>query len=151
MMPVGKDFRLTEREKKIMEQRMKLSEQRLERVIERTRNPPSVSPYLIETVHEELALRQMQKYFGSREKKDIDLFWKNQKRFLDKLSLRYYISNHAKFLRENEEYAAKFKDMSFEELKAYRANNQRIYNTLCENMNQIFPKYLSLDGVLVQI
>ena len=151
MMPVGKDFRLTERERKIMEKRRELSEQRLDRLIEKTKNPPYVSSYLIATVHEELALKQMQKYFGSHEKKDIDLFWKNQKRFLDKLSLRYYISNHAKFLRENEEYASKFKDMSFEEMKAYRENNGKIYNALCKRMNQIFPKYLSLDGVLVQI
>ncbi len=149
MMPVGRDFRLIERERKLREHREELSEERLEDAVEKIKNPPSLSFYLVETVHEELALKQMQKYFNSKSKKDIDLFWKNQKRFLDKLGLRYYISNHDKFLKENPEYAAKFKDMNFEELKSYRANNQNIYNDLCRHMNNLSPRYLSLDGVLI--
>lgn len=162
MLPSGKDFRLTERERKIMEKRRELSEQRLDRIIERTRNPPSVSPYLIATVHEELALKQMQKYFGFKGKRETDMFWKNQKRFLEFIDLKNshrgfekansgYKYSHAWFLTKNPEYASKFENMNSKELRLYRENNWRIYNILCERMHEIAPEYASLDKILAPL
>jgi hypothetical protein len=155
MLPSGKDFRLTERERKIMEKRRELSEQRLDRIIERTRNPPSVSPYLIATVHEELALKQMQKYFGVQGKRETDMFWKNQKRFLEFINFEKansgYKYSHAWFLNKNPEYASKFENMNSKELRLYRENNRRIYNILCERMHETAPEYASLDKILAPL
>ena len=132
MLPSGRDFSLIERERKIEEQRKKLHEQRVNWIIERTKNPPSISRDLIATVHEDLTLKQMQKYFGFREKKELtNLFWKNQKRFLEFIDINNpyegfekanpgYKYSHAWFLHENSEYASQFRDMSSKELQEYR-------------------------------
>jgi hypothetical protein len=162
MLLSGRDPKLIERENKIEEQRKKLHEQRVYWIIERTKNPPSVSHELIATVHEDLTLKQMQKYFGFREKKALTLFWKNQGRFLEFIDISNpyegfekanpgYKYGHAWFLDKNPEYASQFRDMSLRELQEYREENWKIYNNLCVRMHEIAPKYNSLDAILIPI
>ena len=91
MLQSGRDPRIIEREDKIREQRKKLHEQRVNWIIERTKNPLPVFSNLIAAVHEDLTLKQMQKYC-SRETKLTNLFWKNQRRFLEFIDLNNPLS-----------------------------------------------------------
>jgi hypothetical protein len=162
MLPPGRDSKSIERENKIIEQRKKLHEQRVNWAIERIKNPPHVSLYLIATAHEELALKQMQKYFDLKGKKEANLFWKNQERFLEFIALNNLYSgfekakpgykySHAWFLHKNPEYASKFENISPRELQTYREKNWEIYNNLCIRMHEIAPKHNSLDAILIPI
>lgn len=163
MLQSGRDPMVIKRENKIREQRKKLHEQRVNWIIERTKNSPSISPDLIATVHEDLTLKQMQKYFAYKKIEYINFFWKNQKRFLEFIELKDnpykgfekaspgYKYSHAWFLHKNLEYASQFENMSLKELQEYREKNWKTYNNLCIRMHEIAPKYNSLDAILIPI
>jgi len=165
MLPSIRDFRDIEKGNEVGEKGKKLHEQRVNLIIERTQNPPFASLDLIAAVHENLVLKQMQKYLGSKKTKFTRLFWKNQKRFMEfididnphwglkkaeKTNIGYKYS-HAWFLDKNPEYASQFKNMTFKKLKEYREENWKIYNNLCINMNEIAPRYKSLDEILIPV
>jgi len=162
MLPPGKDPQTIERENKIRKQRKKLHEQRVNWIIERIKNPPHVSSDLIMAVHEDLTLRQMEKYFGFQKKELTNLFWKNQRRFLEFIDINHphegferaklgYKYSHAWFLDKNPEYASKFENMSLRQLQEYRKKNWETYNNLCTRMHEIAPEYSSLDSILIPI
>jgi len=165
MLPSVRDFRYIEKGNEVREKGKKLHEQRVNFIIERTRNPPFESLYLIAAVHENLVLKQMKKYLGSKKTKLTRLFWKNQKRFLEFIDLDNlhlglkkaekanigYKYSHAWFLDKNPEYASQFRNMRLKELQEYREENWKIYNNLCINMNEISPKYKSLDEILIPV
>ena len=102
----------------------------------------------------------MQKYC-SQKTELTNLFWKNQRRFLEFIDLNNpykgfekanpgYKYSHAWFLHKNPEYASQFKNISLKKLQEYREKNWEIYNNLCIRMHEIAPKYNSLDAILVQ-
>ena len=150
------------RERKIREQRRELSEQRADFIIRRTKNPPYAPLELIATVHEDLTLKRMQRYFGSQEERETNLFWKNQRRFLEFIDPNNphqglgkanpgYNYSHAWFLKKNPEYASQFESLTAKGLQEYRKKNWEMYNNLCTRMHEIAPRYKSLDAVLIPI
>jgi len=161
MIPSGRDSKIIERENRIREQRKKLHEQRVNWIIEGTKNPPPIPANLIATVHEDLTLKQMKKYCSQKTELS-NLFWKNQRRFLEfidlsnlcrgfeKASLGYKYS-HAWFLHKNPEYASQCRNIGLKKLQKYREKNWEIYNNLCIRMHEIAPKYNSLDAILIPI
>jgi hypothetical protein len=165
MLPSRLDSRSIEERDKIREEGRKLHLQRVNLIIQRTQNPPYASLDLIATVHENLVLKQMKKYLGSQKTEGTDLFWKNQKRFLEFICLNNpylglkkaekakigYKYSHAWFLDKNPEYTSKFRDMDFKKLQKYREENWKIYNNLCRDMHEISQKYNSLDEILVPV
>jgi hypothetical protein len=143
----------------IERKRQELLENRMEYLVRRAKNPPSlkninsnVEEYaLIAAAHEELALRQMQKAIDSGDSKK---FWKNQKRFLQFIDLEKpfalsekanlgYKCGHAWFLRNNPCFSMRFLDMNQEQLREYRKSNWREYNRLCTERNEEEKRYCS--------
>jgi hypothetical protein len=159
----GPDQDLIRRDNDLRKQKRKLSEQRADFIIKRTKNPPFASLDLIATVHEDLTLKQMRGYFGFPRKKELtNLFWKNQRRFLEFIDTNNlqaglekanpgYNYSHAWFLHNNPEYASQFKELTPKELQEYRERNWKMYNGLCMLMHKIAPKYGSLDAVLIPV
>ncbi len=156
------DLELVRRQEEIRERKRELSEQRADLIIKKTRNPPYVPLELIATVHEDLTLKRMQRYFGSQEEKETNLFWKNQRRFLEFIDINNphqglkkanpgYNYYHARFLHGNPEYASQFENLTPKELEKFRENHWKMYNNLCRRMHEIAPKYDSLDAILIPV
>lgn len=132
----GGDSSSAERNERIREKKKEGLIRLYDMEARRAKNLPSlltIDIYLpekdvIAAVHEELCLRQMQRYLGD----SSSLFYKNKRRFdsAEKLNPGYRYT-HKWFLINNPQFAEKYRGISYSKLKEIRKRNKNDCNYLC--------------------